>query len=202
MLDIYIKGLLIGFSLCMVIGPQNAFILKQGLKKQHVLWVCTLCALSDSVLIWFGVAGFANVIQASPILIQWAKFIGAGFLFIYAILHVKHAMKGGQVLLASSTHQAESLTKIIFICLAFTWLNPHVYLDTVVLIGSLSIQYGASALSFGLGAATASWILFFSLGFGAKLLLPYFQSTKAWQILDGIIAVVMFSVALSLVVTA
>ena len=197
MLLTYIHGLLLGASLCVAIGPQNAFILKQGLKQQHLLWICLICTLSDAILITVGVMGFAELIQAYPKFVNGVKYMGAAFLIFYGGQHVQQMWRGGQVLHPEGEPEC-SLAKIILLCLAFTWLNPHVYLDTVVLIGSVSIQYQANQWAFAFGAITSSLLFFFALGYGARFLLPIFQHPRAWQILDGLIAVMMWVIALSL----
>ncbi len=195
MLHSYIQGFAIGLSLILAIGAQNAFALKQGLKKQHVFWVCLVCALSDSLLILLGVLGFSQLIQSHADLIVWAKYFGAAFLLLYGAQHFYQAIRYSESLVPDEK-QASSVLKIIMICLAFTWLNPHVYLDTVVLIGSISTQF--MQLPFALGAMTASWIFFFALGYGARFLLPVFNNPKSWRVLDVMIGIVMWSIAISL----
>lgn len=197
MLQSYMQGLAVGFSLIIAIGAQNAFVLKQGLKKQHVFWVCVVCAASDSILILLGVLGFSKVIQTHPEFVDWAKYFGATFLLIYGAQHFLQAFRTSTGLKPSEKNESK-LMKMLLICLALTWLNPHVYLDTVVLIGSISTKFEATALYFAIGAVTASWLFFFSLGFGARFLLPVFQNQRSWQILDFIIALVMWRIAISL----
>ena len=199
MLQSYMQGLAVGFSLIIAIGAQNAFILKQGLKKQYVFWLCTICAASDSILILLGVLGFSQVIQSNPAIVDWAKYFGATFLLIYGAQHFIQAFKTSASLLPSENNETQFF-KMLFICLALTWLNPHVYLDTVVLMGSISTKFESTALYFASGAITASWVFFFALGFGARFLLPIFQNTTAWKILDFIIALVMWGIAISLLV--
>ncbi|OTG83463.1 amino acid transporter [Acinetobacter sp. ANC 5054] len=199
MLQSYMQGLAVGFSLIIAIGAQNAFILKQGLKKQYVFWLCAICAASDSILILLGVLGFSQVIQTHPAIVDWAKYFGAAFLVIYGAQHFIQAVKSSGSLVPSENSETK-LLKMIFICLALTWLNPHVYLDTVILIGSISTKFESTALHFAIGAITASWIFFFVLGYGARFLLPIFQNTKAWKILDFMIGLVMWGIAFSLLV--
>ncbi|RZG79132.1 amino acid transporter [Acinetobacter sp. WCHAc060033] len=199
MLQSYIQGMAVGFSLIIAIGAQNAFILKQGLKKQYVFWLCAICAASDSILILLGVLGFSHVVQSHPEIINWAKYFGATFLFFYGAQHFIQTFKTSSSLLPSENSES-NLFKMILICLALTWLNPHVYLDTVVLIGSISTKFEKTAMYFAMGAITASWLFFFTLGYGARLLLPIFQNPKAWKILDFIIGVVMWGIAISLVI--
>ena len=196
----YIQGLLVGLSLIVAIGAQNAFVLKQGLKQQHVFWVCVICALSDSILILLGVLGFARVIEHYPDIIIFSKYIGAGFLFYYGLQHAINAFKSTEVLAPSDQVTAHFL-QVLMICLAFTWLNPHVYLETVILIGSISTQYSLGKWWFALGAVCASWFFFFSLGYGAKILTPWFQHRHAWKVLDALIACTMWIVAGSLILS-
>lgn len=199
MLQSYMQGLAVGFSLIIAIGAQNAFILKQGLKRQYVFWLCAICAASDSILILLGVLGFSQVIQTHPAIVDWAKYFGAAFLVIYGTQHFIQAFKSSGSLVPSENSETK-LLKMILICLALTWLNPHVYLDTVVLIGSISTKFESTALHFAIGAITASWIFFFVLGYGARFLLPIFQNAKAWKILDFMIGLVMWGIAFSLLV--
>lgn len=200
MLHSYLQGFAIGLSLIVAIGAQNAFVLKQGLKKQAVFWVCFVCALSDSILVVLGITGFATVIQLYPELVGFAKWAGAVFLLWYGLQHAIQAFKSNQSLHAGSQNDMQ-LSKIIMVCLALTWLNPHVYLDTVVLIGSISTQFEQTKLYFTLGVITASWFFFFSLGYGARVLIPVFANPKAWKVLDGVIALIMWSIAISLIMT-
>lgn len=200
MLSTYLQGFAIGFSLILAIGAQNAFVLKQGLKQQHIFWICLLCALSDATLIALGVFGFAALMQQFPMMITIARYAGALFLMVYGAQHIKQALQANQSIQLDAQSE-QSLWKILGICLALTWLNPHVYLDTVVLLGSISTQFAQMKLYFALGAISASFLFFFALGYGARLLLPVFENAKAWQVLDVMIAVVMWSIALSLVFT-
>lgn len=201
MLHTYLQGFAIGLSLIVAIGAQNAFVLKQGLKKQAVFWVCFVCALSDSILVVLGITGFATVIQLYPELVGFAKWAGAVFLLWYGLQHAIQAFQSNQSLHAGSQNEIQ-LSKIIIVCLALTWLNPHVYLDTVVLIGSISTQFEQTKLYFALGVITASWFFFFSLGYGARVLIPVFANPQAWKVLDVVIALIMWSIAISLIMTA
>ena len=201
MLHTYLQGFAIGLSLIVAIGAQNAFVLKQGLKKQAVFWVCFVCALSDSILVVLGITGFATMIQVYPDVVGFAKWAGAVFLLWYGLQHAIQAFKSNQSLHAGSQNEIK-LSKIIIVCLALTWLNPHVYLDTVVLIGSISTQFEQTKLYFALGVITASWFFFFSLGYGARVLIPVFANPQAWKVLDVVIALIMWSIAISLIMTA
>ncbi|RKG29276.1 LysE/ArgO family amino acid transporter [Acinetobacter tianfuensis] len=199
MLNTYLQGLLVGLSLIVAIGAQNAFVLKQGLKRRHVFWVCLVCALSDAVLILFGVMGFSAVLLHYPQIIQFAKWGGALFLFFYGVQHAVQAWKNQSVMTLDTVNES-SLLKVVLIALALTWLNPHVYLDTVILLGSISTKFSQPEY-FAFGAISASLLFFFSLGYGARALLPLFQSARAWRILDAIIALIMWGVAISLLYT-
>ncbi|WP_269931551.1 LysE/ArgO family amino acid transporter [Aminobacter sp. HY435] len=193
-----ISGFLLGASLIIAIGAQNAFILRQGLLRQHVFILCLICAASDALLIAAGIAGLGTLISRSPNLILVVTLGGALFLFTYAIIAFRRAMKP-EVLQAAKSGEAR-LWPAVAACLAFTFLNPHVYLDTVVLLGSLSASYeGQARLAFGLGAATASFVWFFGLGYGARLLEPVFARPSAWRVLDVVIGLVMAAIGLSLV---
>ncbi|WP_392562388.1 LysE/ArgO family amino acid transporter [Orbus sturtevantii] len=190
-------GMGTGFSLIMAIGAQNAFVLKQGLKKNFVFAVCLVCALSDSVLIYLSVMGFSHFITQYPLIVTIAKYLGAAFLLCYGLRSFYSAIKKQQVLNPSQLEKG-TFFKVIAICLAFTWLNPHVYLDTVLLIGSVSLQFSEQTYSFACGAILASWIFFFSLGYGARILLPLFSNPLSWKILDIIIGIIMWTIALTL----
>lgn len=196
-LHAWVSGFVIGLGLIVAIGAQNAFVLKQGLKQQAIFWVCLVCAVSDSLLIMLGVAGFAEVVQHHPEILQLSKYLGAVFLWIYGAKHFYSAYHMSQVMQPSEQNTA-SFLHIILVCLAFTWLNPHVYLDTVILVGSISTQYSGGQWYFAMGAVVASWLFFFSLGYGAKFLLPWFQKPIAWKVLDVIIGLMMWGIAFSL----
>lgn len=195
----FFSGLTVSLSLILAIGAQNAFVLKQGLKNEHLFWVCLACALSDTILIILGLTGFSALVAAYPSLVNWARFLGAAFLFVYGAMHLKAALTAKNALTPSSIEKS-SLWSVLAVCLALTWLNPHVYLDTVVLLGSISTRFSQHLPSFGVGAVLASWLFFFSLGYGAKLLKPVFAKPKAWQVLDVIIFIIMWFIAISLLV--
>lgn len=195
----FFSGLTVSLSLILAIGAQNAFVLKQGLKNEHLFWVCLACALSDTLLIILGLTGFSALVTAYPSLVNWARFLGAAFLFVYGAMHLKAALTAKNTLTPSRIEKS-SLWSVLAVCLALTWLNPHVYLDTVVLLGSISTRFSQHLLSFGVGAVLASWLFFFSLGYGAKLLKPVFAKPKAWQVLDVIIFLIMWFIAISLLV--
>lgn len=193
-----VAGFVTGAGLIIAIGAQNAFVLRQGLQRSHVGLVVTVCALSDALLILLGVAGIGVLIQQWPTLLQALRFGGAAFLAWYGLQAAQRAWRGTNSLTAVQTATA-SKWHVLLACLAFTWLNPHVYLDTMVLIGSLSTRYpGAAQWAFGLGACAASVVWFSALGFGARLLQPVFNRSKAWQVLDSCIAVIMLALCLLL----
>ncbi|MFH7765714.1 LysE/ArgO family amino acid transporter [Acinetobacter sp. BSP-28] len=197
MLNSALHGFVMGLSLIVPIGAQNAFVLKQGLKQQHVFAICLCCALSDAILISAGVLGFSELIVLHPHWLNITKYFGATFLLVYGVQHFYQAWKA-ELRLEISSNEVPSLCKVLFICLGLTWLNPHVYLDTVVLLGSISTQYPNTQLYFALGAVIASFLFFFSLGYAARLLQPIFQQPKAWKILDVLIGCVMWLIAISL----
>ncbi len=197
MISPFLNGFFLGASLIIAIGAQNAFILRQGLLRQHVFILCLICALADAVLIALGVAGLGTLIQSSPLLIKAVTIGGAAFLFVYSFIAFRRAMNPSAM--ATKGKGEGSLRIAVSACLAFTFLNPHVYLDTVVLLGSLSARYGGQGrLAYALGAMTASFVWFFALGYGARLLEPVFAKPAAWRVLDGIIGLVMAAIGLSL----
>ncbi len=197
MLPAAFSGFFLGASLIMAIGAQNAFILRQGLIRSHVFLLCLICALSDALLIAAGVAGLGTLIAQSPILIFWVTIGGALFLAAYAVKAFLRAWR--PVAMVAGTPEGIPLKAAVLTCLAFTFLNPHVYLDTVVLLGSLSAAYqGMERLAYGMGAVTASFVWFFGLGYGARLLTPLFAKPAAWRVLDVLIGMVMSLLALGL----
>ena len=187
-------GFSLGFSLILAIGAQNAFVLKQGLRDEHVFLVCLICALSDALLILIGVSGFHLLVAAYPEVVAIARYGGALSLFTYGSLSFYRALRVQQGLQPSEI-RSNSAWQSALTCLAFTWLNPHVYLDTVVLLGSVSTQFGDSIIWFASGAMTASFVFFFALGYGARLLRPLFAEARAWRILDLLIGIVMWAIA-------
>ena len=192
-----VSGFALGASLIIAIGAQNAFILRQGLLRAHVFVLCLICALSDALLIAAGVAGLGALVSQTPGLIKAVTLGGAAFLFTYAALALRRAFHPGALTAARSGEQ--DLRKAVAVCLAFTFLNPHVYLDTVVLVGSLSARHaGTARLAFAAGAVAASFAWFFALGYGARLLQPLFAKPAAWRVLDLLIAAVMAMLAVNL----
>ncbi len=191
-------GFSLGFSLILAIGAQNAFVLKQGLRDEHVLLVCFICALSDALLILIGVSGFHVLVASFPALVEIARIGGATFLFIYGLISFYNAFRVQEGLLPSEI-KSNSAWQSALTCLAFTWLNPHVYLDTVVLLGSVSTQFSEQLGWFAAGAMSSSFVFFFALGYGARLLRPVFAKARAWRILDFLIGCIMWAIALRLV---
>lgn len=184
-------------ALIVAIGAQNAFVLRQGIKREHVLAVVLVCALSDIFLISLGIAGLGALVRRSPLLLQLARFGGALFLALYGLSAARRAWRTET--LVAGADAPLGLGAAVTACLGFTYLNPHCWLDTVVLLGSVaSRQPDGVRAWFGAGAATASVVWFFSLGFGARALRGLFARPLAWKILDGAIALVMWSLAISL----
>jgi L-lysine exporter family protein LysE/ArgO len=192
----FFPGFLLGLSLILAIGAQNAFVLRQGLRRAHVFAVCLACALSDAVLIVAGVVGFGALAEAVPWVETVMRYGGAAFLLWYGWRAAQAAWLGGQALDAGGASR-EALRSVLLTALALTWLNPHVYLDTVVLLGSISAQY-ENRSAFAAGAVTASFTFFFSLGYGARLLAPVFARPRAWRLLDAGVALTMWAIALKL----
>ena len=190
----FISGFMLGLSLILPIGAQNAFVLRLGLRGRHVFAVCLTCAVSDAVLILAGVAGFARVATALPWAETVMRYAGVAFLVIYGARSFMAAFQTGETL-KPSNETPDRLGRVLLTCLAFTWLNPHVYLDTVVLIGSISTQFADHRGAFALGAMLASFTFFFSLGYGARLLRPLFARPVTWRFLDSGIGVVMWVTA-------
>ncbi len=195
----FLAGFSLAFSLILAIGAQNAFVLRQGLRRAHVFAVSLTCAVSDAILIAAGVAGFGWIAEAFPWVAPVLQWGGAGFLIVYGALAARSAWRGGAALVAKGA-ETQSLSAALVTCLAFTWLNPHVYLDTLVLIGSVASQYG-DRLLFGFGAITSSFVFFFSLGYGARALAPLFAKPAAWRVLDAAIAALMWTIAGALILT-
>jgi L-lysine exporter family protein LysE/ArgO len=194
----FLPGFALGLSLILAIGAQNAFVLRQGLRRQHVFAVCLTCALSDAVLIVAGVAGFGWLVEAAPWVQPVFRWAGAAFLFVYGALSFFNALRGGEALRAEGG-ASPTLRAAVFTGLALTWLNPHVYLDTLILIGSVSTEYPGQEVAFGAGAVLASFVFFFTLGYGARLLAPLFARPVAWRVLDAVVGAVMWTIAAGLI---
>jgi L-lysine exporter family protein LysE/ArgO len=192
-----ISGFLLGLSLIVAIGAQNAFVLRQGLRREHVFAVCAVCALSDGVLIAAGVAGFGALVTALPWLSPAMRYGGALFLAAYGLRSLWAAWRNRSGL-DPAADEPKSLGATVLTCLAFTWLNPHVYLDTLVLLGSISTGYTGQRVAFAVGASTSSVLFFFTLGYGARLLRPLFANPRNWRVLDAFIGITMLALALKL----
>jgi L-lysine exporter family protein LysE/ArgO len=190
-------GFATGMTLIVAIGAQNAFVLRQGIRREHVLAVVTVCAGSDLALIAAGVAGVGALITSHPDAITATKFGGAAFLFGYGVLAARRTCSPAAM--KPSDAGPARLISVVLTCLALTWLNPHVYLDTVVLIGTLANQHHDGRWLFGVGAAAASTLWFTTLGFGAHRLHKLFTKPAAWRVLDGLIAITMVSLSVALV---
>lgn len=221
----FLAGLGLGFSLIVAIGAQNVFVLRQGIRREHVLLVATICTLSDAVLIAVGVVGVRVATAAQPWLLGAVRWAGALFLAGYGLLAARRSLRRADRGLAVAeesaarvharlveptagaaatlvvTRSATSPASVALTCLALTWLNPHVYLDTVFLVGSVAGAQGERRWEFAAGAMLASVAWFFALALGSRLLSGILASARSWQVVDGIIAVVMAGLAVALVVT-
>lgn len=213
-----LAGLGLGLSLIVAIGAQNVFVLRQGIRREHVLAVVIVCAVSDAVLIAAGVAGLGFLLQAAPWLVVVARIAGALFLFGYGLLAARRAWRGGEVLAvdasspadgtgtgrsaggtATATRSGTRLAPVLLTVLALTWLNPHVYLDTVLMLGSIAATHGEQRWLFAAGAILASALWFTALGFGARYLGRWLRTERSWRVLDAVIAVIMVALAVSLI---
>ena len=181
-----------------MIGAQNAFVLRQGIRREHVFAVCLTCAASDAALILAGVAGIGAVTDAVPWLLPALRWGGVAFLTWYGARAFLAAWRGGEAMQPAGQGAGARLRPVLLTCLALTWLNPHVYLDTVVLLGAISAQFPGHEWVFGAGAATGSFLFFFSLGYGARALAPVFARPAAWRVLDVLVGCLLWSVAASL----
>lgn len=201
MISAAITGFATAFSLILAIGAQNAFVLRQGLLRQHVFALCLFCALSDAILISAGVLGFGWLVTLNPNFPTLMALGGAGFLIVYGAIRLRAALSGQSAI--SDVPEQTALASVLTTAAALTWLNPHVYLDTLGLIGAVSTGYETPAqkLAFGIAASFSSFVFFFSLGYGAQFLAPLMRTARAWQALDLLIALVMWSIALGLILS-
>ncbi|MFI6821851.1 LysE/ArgO family amino acid transporter [Micromonospora sp. NPDC050187] len=190
-----VAGFSVAIALIVAIGAQNAFVLRQGLRREHVVPVVVTCAASDALLILAGIAGLGTAVSGRPVLLTAIRWGGAAFLLCYAALAARRALRPGR--LVPTARPPATLRATVLACLAFTWLNPHVYLDTVLLVGGIAQQHEHRWL-FGVGAASASVVWFTALGAGAHRLAPLLARPAAWRVLDGVVAVVMVAVAVAL----
>lgn len=201
MLTASLAGFLTSLSLILAIGAQNAFVLRQGLRREYVTSIVAICAFSDAALIAIGVGGFSTLGPALPWLTAVMRWAGIAFLLVYGAMRFQAAWHGGEALIPANAPPA-SRACVIATCLVITWANPHVYLDTVMLLGSISAQYQPHELIFALGAALGSFTFFATLGFGARLLAPILASVRAWIILEALIGLTMWGIALGLFLKA
>lgn len=201
MLTTALAGFSLGLSLILAIGAQNAFVLRQGLRRQHVFVVCLLCALSDALLIVAGVAGFGALVMHFPWIDPVFRLAGALFLLVYGARCFRSALDSAHDALDAASTPVQSLASVVTTTLALTWLNPHVYLDTLVLLGTVAATHDTQRWIFGLGAVLASFVFFFSLGYGARLLQPWLRTARAWRVLDALIGTLMWLIAWTLLRT-
>ncbi|MFT7057928.1 MAG: L-lysine exporter family protein LysE/ArgO [Pseudorhodobacter sp.] len=194
MIEALIAGYFVSISLIAAIGAQNAFVLRQGIRREHVGWVVLVCAGSDALLIAAGVAGFGLVSARLPWFGSIMLWAGVVFLLAYGALRFRAAWQGGAALMPAATAPA-TLGRVVITCLLLTWANPHVYLDTLVLIGAVSAQYAPHGLSFGIGAAAASFSFFLALGYGARLLAPVMARPRSWVVLEIGVGLTMWALA-------
>ncbi|HVY20397.1 MAG TPA: LysE/ArgO family amino acid transporter [Bauldia sp.] len=194
-----VEGLLLGAGMIVAIGPQNAFVLRQGLQRSHVFALATTCAAADAILIAAGVAGLGTLVRDHAAWLTAVTVVGVAFLLGYGALSLRRAFKSETLM--PSDARSVSLGAALGTVLALTFFNPHVYLDTIVVVGGLSARYPPPAnAAFGIGAALASVVWFYGLGYGARLLAPLFARSMAWRILDVLVAIVMWGIAASLAV--
>jgi L-lysine exporter family protein LysE/ArgO len=201
MISAAFTGFFTSISLILAIGAQNAYVLRQGLLRSHVFPLCLFCALSDALLIAAGVAGFGYIVNLAPWLPTVMALGGAAFLILYGATRLYAAWVGEYALQIGGN--STTMWSTLGVAAALTWLNPHVYLDTLGLIGAISTHYVEvnQKWAFGVAAALASFIFFFSLGYGARLLTPYMKSSHTWRILDFIIGITMFAIAAKLLLS-
>ncbi|MFJ6728733.1 MULTISPECIES: LysE/ArgO family amino acid transporter [unclassified Streptomyces] len=191
-----------GLSLIVAIGAQNAFVLRQGVRRDAVLAVVGICALSDALLITLGVAGVGALVVAWPGVLTAVAWLGGAFLLGYGALAARRVVRPGGGALETGGEAVGSRRRAVLTCLAMTWLNPHVYLDTVFLLGTVAADQGPLRWTFGLGAATASLCWFAALGFGARLLSRFLARPAAWRVLDGLVAATMIVLGVTLIAGA
>jgi L-lysine exporter family protein LysE/ArgO len=200
-LTTFIQGFGLGAGLIVAIGAQNAFVLRQGLKRQYVFITASICTLCDAILIALGVGGLGTIIASTPLLTAIATWGGAAFLLFYGFRSFRSALSAGK--LEASPEHVTTLRNTILAVMAFSLLNPHVYLDTVVLVGSIGAHYPANErIAFALGAMSASLTWFFGLAYGAAWLAPLFRHPLTWKILDCLIGCIMWTIAISLIRSA
>ena len=197
-MNTFISGFLLSLSFILAIGAQNAFVLRQGILREFIFTVCFICALSDAILISLGVFFISEIEKALPKLAIFMRYGGGVFLFFYAFLRLKSAFLLNNGLIVSFKEKRTYL-KIVLTTIAITWLNPHVYLDTVLLLGTAAQSFKPNQLSFALGAMSASMIFFFALGYGASFFSAYLKKPKIWKIIEFFIGIFMLYLGIKLV---
>jgi len=191
-----IAGFFSGFSLIVAIGAQNAFVIRQGLLRSHVALVVTVCSLADAFLIILGIGGLGKVIQSQPQALEFIRWFGVAYLIWFGVKSVRAALSPQS--LDVQGENEKSAWKVLLTVLTFTFLNPHVYLDTVILLGSIANQFSDHRWFFALGASLASVVWFTSIGYGARAASHWMSRPIFWKILDSVIAAIMFTIALTL----
>lgn len=198
MLTPLLTGFATGGSLIVAIGAQNAFVIRQGLLRRHLLLTAGLCSLIDAALIIFGVLGFGTVISEYPSFIELSKYFAVAFLFLYGGLSLKSAF-ANKALESSQDNFLPTIKKTVLMLLAFSLLNPHVYLDTVILLGSIASQHPEhEQMYFAMGAVCASFVWFFSITYGSRMLSPLLRKPGTWKVIDGAVAIIMWGIAIAL----
>ncbi len=200
MLLTLLKGFGTSGSLIVAIGAQNAFVIRQGMLRRHLFMTALVCSMIDALLILLGVLGFGQLISAYPLSIQISKYFAIIFLFFYGVISLKSSLKP-KTLESGKEQEPPSAKKTIFFLLALSLLNPHVYLDTVILLGSIASQQPPhEQIYFTLGAISASFLWFFAVTYGSYLLAPFLSKPNAWRIIDGLITLIMWGIATSLII--
>lgn len=201
MLLTLLKGFGTSGSLIVAIGAQNAFVIRQGMLRRHLFITAFLCSVIDALLILLGVLGFGQIISAYPLLIELSKYFAIIFLFFYGIVSLKSSLNP-KCLENEKEQELPSAKKTIFLLLALSLLNPHVYLDTVILLGSIASQQPHDQqIYFTVGAISASFLWFFAITYGSYLLAPFLSKQSSWRIIDGLIALTVWGIAISLMIT-
>ncbi len=200
MLNAVLAGFALGGGLIVAIGAQNAFVIRQGVLNAHIFWICLFCSFSDAILIWGGTYGLGAILELMPWLLKVMQYGGAAFLIWYGIKAARRVLKPQA--LSDSSKTASNLFMALATCAALTWLNPHVYLDTVVLVGSIAnARPQGETAPFALGASLASFAWFFAIGYGAKALRGPLSKPIVWRAIDAAIALIMFWLAFKLVIS-
>jgi L-lysine exporter family protein LysE/ArgO len=197
----FVSGFALSLSLIVAVGAQNAFVLKQGLRREHVEPLVLFCAISDAILMAIGVFGFAALADRLPALAPVMLWVGSAFVFAYGVMSLRKAYLGGDALDPNVAGKG-SLKAALLFCFAITWFNPHVYLDTVLLVGSIAAQFADAKVAFWAGTTSGSALFFVALGYGARFLAPVMTKPRAWQVLELIIGGVMITIAAGLVLSA